>query len=255
MRKLLTILATGALLTLGAGAALAQPPISGTWKSSNGDFLEGRSATSWSGMTSRLMPGNILNIESYDPAGGGGPIASPAAVLGSQWRVYCMQMVNATLIADLTFGTGNGSKIYLITYVGGFFELSGTGPWGGGAASYTGVVDTYNETRTIQFVGGNITGANSNHNVSGHMPGFNIGCITLAVGNGVLIGDTDPNLIPVTDTNVKPADYPDFLDMGCNPTGTFGRWGDINGITLTVSGCTVPVEEKTWGGVKKLYQE
>ncbi len=243
MRKLFTLVAACALISVTAGLALAQPPVDGTYKTTNGDFLEGRSSTSWATMTGRLMPGNVLNIESFD-----------GTSLGTQWRVYCMQAINVTLIADLTFGTGTGSKIYQITYVGGVVELDGSGPWGGGAPLYTGVVDSYTELRTIQYLMGNVTGANSNHSVSGHITGFPAGCIALAVGNGVLIGDTDPNMIPGTDTNVKPADYPAFLDPTCAATGTYGRWGNVGDITLTVSGCLVPVEEKTWGGVKKLYE-
>jgi len=165
-----------------------------------------------------------------------------------------MQMVSAVLIADLT-SSGTGSKIYLITYVGGVFELDGAGPWGGGASLYSGLVDTYNETRTIQFVNGAITGANSNHSATGHLPGFSSECISLSLGNGVLIGDTDPNLVPVTDTNVKPTDYPDFLDSACSPVPVYGRWGNVTDITLTITGCLVPTRETTWGGVKKLYEE
>ncbi len=243
MRKRFIILvAACALISVTAGLALAQPPVNGTFKTTNGDFLEGRSSTSWSSQTGRLMGGNVLNIESFD-----------GATLGAQWRVYCMQVVNVFLVADLTF-FGNGSKIYQITYAGGVFELDGSGPWGGGDPTYTGVVDSYTETRTIQYVAGNITGANSNHSVSGHLNGYTAGCIALAVGNGVLIGDTDPNLVPGTDTNVKPADYPAFLDPNCGATRVFGRWGNVGDITLTVSGCLVPAEEKTWGGVKKLYE-
>jgi hypothetical protein len=54
---------------------------------------------------------------------------------------------------------------------------------------------------------------------------------------------------------VKPANYPTYNDAACNPTGASGHWGDITDLTLSITGCAVGTENKTWGGVKSLYRE
>ena len=95
---------------------------------------------------------------------------------------------------------------------------------------------------------GIVTGANSNHSVNAQVAGYPTGCLVFGIGNGVLIGDTDPTSFVV---GVKPADYPPYRTNAAacsiiNPTG--GRWGNVTDLTLTVQGCAVPVEEKTWGG-------
>ncbi|MDH3198120.1 MAG: hypothetical protein OEO21_07750, partial [Candidatus Krumholzibacteria bacterium] len=89
---------------------------------------------------------------------------------------------------------------------------------------------------------------------SAHLVGYAADCVAFGIGNGVLIGDTDPNLIPITDTNVKPADYPDFLVNCAVDNGSDGHWGDLTDLTLTVRGCEVPVEETSWGAVKSIYR-
>jgi len=225
----------------GASIAQAQAPVAGTYKSTNGDFLEGRSATSWVGAgMARLDMGNVLNIESWDGAG-----------LASEWDMCGMFIVNVQLIADLVFG-GNGQRIYLIIYGGGTVSLDGGGIWGGGDPVYNGIVDSFVETRTIQIANNIVVGANSNHSVSAHILNYPAGCVAFAIGNGVLIGDTDPTSLVF---GVKPATYPGFVDANCAPAGTDGRWGDVTDLTLTIQGCAVPVEEKSWGGVKALYTD
>ena len=243
MKLWIWVLCLTATVALGVTVAQAQAPVDGTYKTSNGDFLEGRSATSWvTPVNDPPQVGNVLHGQSWD-----------GAVLGTEWEVSCPVVANVTLLFDAVIG-GNGHRAYLIAYVGGTIWLDGAGPWGGGDPSYNGVIDTYMETRTEQYADGNLVGANSNHNVSAHIVGYPADCVAFAIGNGVLIGDTDPNLIPVTDTNVKPADYPDFLQANCAVGGADGHWGDLTDMTLTVQGCLVPVEETSWGAVKSIYR-
>jgi hypothetical protein len=245
MRKLVILTMLAALLAVGASVVQAQPPVSGTYKTQLGDFLEGRSSTAWpSAANARLTPGNTLHGQSFN-----------GASLGTEWELCGMMIVNVQLIADLVFG-GNGQRIYLVTYGGGTVTLDGSGPWGGGDPVYNGIVDSYNETRTIQWANDMVVGANSNHNVSAHILGYTSGCVAWGIGNGALIGDTDPASDPIIyDPTGKPVDYPAYIDAACVATAPAGgRWGTFTDLTLTVQGCAVPVEEKTWGGVKKLYE-
>lgn len=246
MRKLVILTMLAAMLTVGASVVQAQPPVNGTYTTLGGDFLEGRSSTSWpSAADARLTPGNVLHAQSFD-----------GATLGAEWDLCGMMIVSVQLIADLVFDGLNGQRIYLVTYGGGTATLDGSGPWGGGDPQYNGIVDSYNETRTIQWANGKIVGANSNHSVSAHILGYTSGCIAWAIGNGALVGDTDPASDPIIyDPAGKPMDYPAYVDANCGasmPQG--GRWGTVTDLTLTVQGCAVPVEEKTWGAVKKIYE-
>jgi hypothetical protein len=243
MIRQILFLSLTAAVALGVTAALAQPPLDGTYKSSAGDFLEGRSSTSWiTPVNDPPQAGNMLHGQSWD-----------GAALVAEWNVSCPVTVGVLLLFDAVVG-GNGHRGYLITYIGGTIWLDGAGPWGGGDASYSGVIDSYTETRTEQYSGGNLVGANSNHSVSAHIVGYPADCVAFGIGNGVLIGDTDPNLIPITDTNVKPADYPDFLVNCAVDNLSDGHWGDLTDLTLTVRGCEVPVEKTSWGAVKSIYR-
>ena len=108
------------------------------------------------------------------------------------------------------------------------------------------------ETRIEQFAGGQLVGDDSDYNLSGVFNGYSNSCLSL-IANNAIIGNTDT-------TNglgnfVKPADYPGFLDAACNPTGQYGRWGDTIDLTMSITGCAVPVEEASWGQVKQLYNE
>jgi hypothetical protein len=246
MRKLVILTMLAAMLAVGVSVVQAQPPVSGTYKTQDGDFLEGRSSTAWpSAADARLTAGNVLHAQSFDGAN-----------LGTEWDLCGMMIVNVQLIADLVFDGLNGQRIYLVTYGGGTATLDGGGPWGGGDPQYDGIIDSYNETRTIQWANGKIVGANSNHNLSAHLLGYTSGCIAWAIGNGALVGDTDPASDPIVyDPAGKPMDYPAYVDNACGaamPQG--GRWGTFTDLTLTVQGCAVPVENQTWGGVKKIYE-
>jgi len=237
MKSGILVLGLAATVAFGATIALAQAPVDGTYKTSLGDFLEGRSSNAWLAPNTPHVFGNGLHGQSWD-----------GATLGTEWEISCPTIANVVLLYDLVIG-GNGHRAYLITYVGGTVTLDGSGPWGGGDPSYNGVIDTYTETRTEQYAGGVLVGHNSNHSVSAHIVGYPADCVAFGIGNGVLIGDTDPNVIPGTDTNVLPADYPAF----CLAVPD-GHWGDVTDLTLSVQGCLVPVEETSWGAVKAIYE-
>lgn len=235
MRNAILVSILTVVLAVGAATVYAGPPVNGTFKSTNGDFHEGREASSWPGGNGFLSTGNVLHAESWD-----------GSTLGTDWKVLCPVVIDVQLIADLVFG-GNGQRIYLITYSGGYVELGGVGtPWAGGDPSYTGVIDTYVETRTIQYVNNVQVGSVSNHSVSAHIQGYTSSCVAFGIGNGVWLGSSP---------TPKPANYPDYSDTSCNPGPTNGHFGNITDLTITVQGCALSTQNSTWGAVKSLYKK
>lgn len=234
MRNAILISILTLVLVIGAASVYAGPPVNGTYKSSNGDFDEGSEASSWVG-GGFLSTGNVLHAESWD-----------GATFGNDWKIVCPQVVTVTLLVDLVFG-GNGQRIYQIDYTGGFVTLGGPGtPWDGGDASYTGTIDTYVEIRTVLYTGGVKVGSVSDHSLSASLAGYTQTCMSWAIGNGVWLGESPA---------AKPAAYPSYLDAACGDTGTTGHWGDITDLTLSVTGCAVSTQERTWGSVKSLYRD
>ncbi len=234
MRNVILVSVLAATMTVGALSAFAGPPATGTWKSTNGDFDEGREASSWAA-GDFLGTGNVLHAESWS-----------GSALGGDWKILCPEVSSVTLLFDAVFG-GNGQRGYLIEYTGGTIVLDGAGPWAGGDASYVGIIQSYVETRTVQYVGGVKVGSVSNHSVTAVLQGYTT-CMSWGVGNGVWLGESP---------GVKPAGYPDFSDASCNAGPTDGHWGDIRDLTISTggTGCQVPVQESTWGAVKSLYRE
>ena len=234
MRNAILISILTVVLVAGAASVYAGPPVNGTYKSSNGQFDEGREASSWAAGGGFLSTGGVLHAESWD-----------GAALGGDWKIVCPQVVSVSLIVDLVFG-GNGQRIYQIDYSGGYITLGGVGtPWSGGDPSYTGAIDTYTEIRTVLYSANVKVGSVSDHAVSAHLQGYTQSCMTWAIGNGAWLGETPAP---------KPAGYPTFLDPACGNTATTGHWGDITDLTLSVTGCAVGTKEATWGNVKSLYR-
>jgi hypothetical protein len=215
-----------------ASAALAGSPIDGVYKSSDGDFNEGREGSWWRSGVSFLDIGNVLHAESWN-----------GSTLGTDWKILCPEVVRVTLILDLTSG-GTGQKIYQLDYRGGFLELNGAGPWGNGDPLYTSFIDTYYEFRTIQYESGIMTGSVSDHQVTAHDSHYK--CFVFGIGNGVWLGDL----------KLAPGGYPEYRDRTCfsSPFLAPGHWGDIRDLTLTIQGCTVSTEPSSWGAVKALYR-
>jgi len=227
MRNSKLVLILLGMLAASATAALAGPPFDGIYKSSDGDFNEGREGSSWRG--DFLSIGNVLHAESWD-----------GSTLGTDWKILCPEVIKVTLIVDMAPG-GTGQRIYRLDYNGGYLELDGDGPWGNGDPVYTSVIDTYFEFRTIQYVSGLKVGSVSDHLLSAHLTGLK--CFTWAIGNGVWLGDSD----------AAPSGYPEYRDRGCRRIKP-GHWGDIRDLTLTIQGCTVSTEQSSWGAVKAMYR-
>jgi hypothetical protein len=242
MRRLFTILLLTVLLALGVTVASAQPPIDGTFKTQDGDFLEGRYSVSWPGANDYRDIGNRIHLESFDGS------------LGTEWRIYCPMIaaVIPTYNNPLPFPDSYVAGFQII-YAGGFVWLDGgpvgptSPPWSGGDADYSGSINTYIESRGIQVLYGTLTGLNSNHAVTASVNGYSADCITWAIGNTAWLGATSTH-------GPKPADYPAFLDAACAGTLASGHWGTATDLTLTVNGCQVATEETTWGSVKAKYK-
>jgi hypothetical protein len=216
-------------LAVAGTAAWAAAPFDGIYKSSLGDFNEGREGSSW--RSAFLGQGNVLHAESWD-----------GSTLGTDWKILCPEAVKVILIVDLAPG-GTGQRIYQIIYSGGYLELDGGGPWGNGDPLYTSIILTYNEIRTIQYVNNVMIGSVSDHSLTSHMAIYKK-CFAWAIGNGVWLGNTD----------AAPAGYPVYRRQGCVGLHKPGHYGDVRDLTLTIQGCTVSTQTSTWGAVKAIYR-
>jgi len=246
MRNAILVSILTVVLVVGAAAVYAGPPIGGTYKSTDGDFDEGTATTSWAA-GGFLGAGNIL----YGRSASGG-------VFTSDWTLGCAVVQSAVLIVPKFFPTGQ--EIWQITYApGAYVTLGGPGnPWNGGDAVYTGIIDSYTEIRTVQYVSNSVVGAVSDHAVGAHLQGYSESCVAWAIGNGALRGGTPggaPAFTYPTLQSVKPAGYPGFPDAACAllPNGN-GHWDDIRDLTLSITGCAVATEKSTWGNVKAMYR-
>lgn len=230
-----------ALLTLlFAGTSVAGPPLVGAYTSvDNGGLVYvGRYTEGWDAGGGAIKAGTTLNAESWnDPS------------LGTQWRYWCStESGDAFLWINNVNAQGNGTRVYLKTFAGGYIWLSGTGPWANGDPDYPGVIQSYNETETVTYMNWVPVGAVTSVNAIASFDNYAL-CMTFYIGNGNRIGTTDLG-------NIKPSGYPGFLDPGCSPTRTLGAWWGFDDITLTISGdCTTPVEDATWGAIKAIYSE
>lgn len=230
-------------VSLFAGISVAGPPLDGIYQSADIDPLGtvelGRYSESWDIGGGALMTGTTLNAESWDGVN-----------LGLQWRYYCGTMVSdAVLSIDNVNGSGNGNRTYQKTYVGGYIWLSGSGPWANGDPQYTGPIDSYTEFETISYVAWERVAAVTNVQATAHFDGYPQSCMYFAIGNGSEVGNTD-------DGETMPADYPDLLQQTtCDPVMTMGAWWDMFTLTMTITDCTSPTTETTWGEVKSLYAE
>jgi hypothetical protein len=250
MKNAILILLLTAVMVVSAGAVYAGAPLSGTWKSTNGDFDEGTATTQSNGVGS--LPNNYLYVPAvlYGRSYAGG-------VFTNDWEIACTQSVSVTPLNGFLGSTGNGNYTFLISYAGGYLNLGGPGnPWNGGDAVYSGVIDTYTEVRTVQWVNNAVVGAVSDHSVTAHIQGYPQTCVTWGIGNGVLRGGDYPYLDHSVLQFVKPANYPDFHDPNCAVVVNFpyGHWDDIRDLTLSITGCTVATEPTTWGAVKSMYR-
>jgi hypothetical protein len=230
---LLLLLAPGALLVSPAGAANPAP---GVYESTDlgGLVLLGRAAQSW-GAPLNALHGvtDVFNAQSWD-----------GAALGTQWRFSCGVQPNAQVVQDFRDGNGTGAVIFTNTFVGGTFFLSKQGPWGDGVNDLGGTLTVTRLIVTVRYVLNVPQEARLNVDSDGLFHESNC-TLTFVIANGIGGGDTD--LVP------KPPGYPDFIDPACQPTRTFGSWGDISQITLRID-CPVPSRRSTWGTLKATYR-
>ncbi|MFQ5510264.1 MAG: hypothetical protein ACE5EO_00290 [Candidatus Krumholzibacteriia bacterium] len=222
--------------------ALAGPPINGVYQSTDlgGPMLAGRYSVSWTAPNGALSVGNTTDKFSWD-----------GLTLGTQWWMYCAELaIPPSLIDDTVDVNGNGTQTWSGTFTGGFCILAGNGPWGDGSQpSYMAPYTSYSEVKTLTFSNFQVVGVVSSVNVqAGPFVGFNNACMSLSISN--------QDELATTDTAALPADFPGFIDpLTCSSTRTMGSWGTSDGFTLVILGCTVPVEESTWGAIKALYNE
>jgi len=220
--------------------AFAGPPIDGIYTSTDlgGQVLLGRYSESWDVPDGRLQMGNTVNKLSWD-----------GATLGTQWQLFCTRIGGPpVLITDTVDGNGNGFREWRVVYVAGDLVLDGNGPWGDGSeAFYNANLHAYQEIKTFQYVNNQIVQCISNVSLQAAFQGWDESCVTISILNQEELGSTN--------TASLPADYPPFLvPITCDPTRTLGSWGEVDEITLIVSGCTVPTEETTWGIIKSRYE-
>jgi len=223
---------------------LAGPPADGTYKSTDigGTMLTGFYSETWN--PTKMTPGNTVNEASYD-----------GATLGTQWKWYCAYVAAAPVLLynGVNGTTGNGQKIWQVTYTNGMAWLDGAGPWAGGDAFYSATVDTWIATVTEQYQNFVETGTVKTVNATASFLGYPEVCIVLALSNLQKHGD-GPTL-PAA--NPPLYEYPVFMDGGsCASLGTTGpgEWGEVDDITYSILGCTVKTEQSSWGHVKSLYR-
>jgi hypothetical protein len=236
MRKTANILLPLALLL--PALAMAGAPLPGNYTSTDigGSLLVGRYTEGWAAGGGGLLAGATLNCASWD----GGS-------LGTQWRYWCgTQVGNSVLLINTVNAQGNGNRTYASTYVGGYFWLSGTGPWANGDAAYPGVMESYVEYETLQYSNWIPIGAITNVQMSAHFDNYPTECMGYDMGNGLRVSDTNLG-------QPAPANYPQFLDTNCNAGPTAGACWNFFTITLSIVDCAVGTEERTWGAVKSMY--
>lgn len=225
------------LSVLISAPALAGAPVNGTYKSTDlgGTMLPGRYSEYWFGAP--LAVNNTLNEQSWD-----------GATLGGQWHWYCPWIAGKVLLVNTVNGLGNGIKIWRVTYTGGFCWIDGAGPWAGGDPSYLANINLWTAIVTETYAAFVEVGTVRNHNANATFTGYNQECMSLSVTNIEKLGDTNGGPLPAT--------FPVFWDwFVCAPTAGSGEWGDIDGITFSILGCTVAVRETSWGAIKAMYRD
>jgi len=234
MRTLLAFM----LSLMVAIPVLAQAPANGTYKSTDigGTMLTGFYSETWNG--GPMSVNNTVNEASWD-----------GGTLGTQWTWSCayVSAPPSLLYNGVNGATGNGQKIWQVTYTGGMAWLSGGGPWAGGDPSYTATVDTWVATVTEQYSNFVEVATVKTVNATASFVGYPHECIFLALSN-LQKHDDGPTL---------PAGYPEFIDNACGSQGTTGpgEWGEVDDITYSILSCpVVRTEETSWGAVKALYR-
>jgi hypothetical protein len=238
MKTLMSFVAFIAAICLLGASAQAGAPLVGTYSSEGGQVSHGRHTESFANNGEFLTVGNAVNAASWD-----------GATLGVQWSYSCPDITSTLLLADLVNPvTGNGQKIYKKFFTGGTFTMNGTGEaWDGGDPVYTGVIDYYSETTTIIFSNFQRVNAVTDITWSGYFNGPRYPCVQWAA-NGATLGDTSGG-------GSLPAGFPPFVSPGtCDADRSYGIWWQDSDVVMTITECTVPSEESTWGQIKALFE-
>ena len=235
-------LVIGAVCLFFCSTSFAGAPLNGSYTSTDlgGSVVTGRYSVSWVAASARLQIGNTLHKQSWDGLN-----------LGTQWKMTCPTTQGAPVLLSSTVdAAGNGNETWLVTMNAGILELDGAGPWANLAAPepvYFADFTSFQLFTTLTFDSFLVTGAVGNTQSSAMFQGFQDVCVTFSITN---LGEFSS-----TDAGPLPAGFPGFLNpASCLAVGLFGSWGSVTNITLTIAGCTVPVEESTWGNIKTLYE-
>jgi len=227
------VLGVVALVAVFAMAASAAP-VPGVYRSVDlgGSLYTGRASQSWPlAANGANGNGDVYNSQSWNGS------------LGTQWVMSCGLQTAPQLVQDNRVA-GTGTVMYTNAFHGGNFSFV-NGPWCTSALC-TGTLGTTIEVVTVQYVSNIPYAAVVNINTSGVFSGGQCN-LTFAIANGVGQGDTDGGPFP------PPGTYPALLDTGCNPTRTFGSWGDVITITMRID-CPTPVKSSSWGQLKTSYR-
>lgn len=234
------------LFLVSAASADPLPPVDGTYNSpdqaAGGLMLTGRFSEAWnSGFEGGV--GNTIFAESWD-----------GSVLGTQWQVWCASIAAPpTLVSDTRVG-GTGDVVYSTMYAGGRFMLAATGPWSAdNLTNFTGNLQSLSVLSTHQYLMGNRIGVRSNITMVGVFDqlyaSWGTTCMDYSIQNGSILGSSPAPLAP---------NFPPYLDpVFCPAFGgsvNMGAWGDVDHHTLVITGCAVPVEPASWGGIKSRYE-
>ncbi len=233
--KLLSLILAAVMVCAAVVPALSQcdpEPIDGTYTTSNGTLLGGRSSEAW--CLDPWQPGkegNTENAMSWD-----------GSTLGGQWKVWGMAINSDEAVVSGSYFDefGNGWIDYLTNYEGGEFWLSGDHLWGDGSTDYTGSVNYFNVTARASFIAGEFVGMTSNIMLMGGSFDECENCeLEFVISNALLVwraGEGD-----------MPENYPPLL---CGASS--GDMFDVCCINARVVCGPNAVGESTWGAIKQL---
>lgn len=239
---LLLILSSGALTSVVY--AVVTQPVDGAYQSIDigGPVYTGLFSESWAGASPwHGDVGNTFIAASVD-----GP------AVATQWEVWCAAISAPPVeVSDTRDINGNGVVTWNAAYDGGFFWLYGEGPWGApGASDFYGTVSTMVVQTAFTYESGVIFTTNSEITMSGEFDPGSWDGVCLDLNASTIIDGT-------TETDIKPEDYPAFMESGCDPSPTgIGAWGYFGALTLEILDCLpTPVQNSTWGAVKAMYTD
>jgi hypothetical protein len=218
--------------------SLAGCPLFGVYTTVGGDMLAGRASESWpTGAAGQI--GNTVKAVSWD-----------GAAQATQWELNCTSIcADPELILDTVDGTGTGQRVYLTQYCGGQIRLVGTGnAWYDGDAFYTADVLDALFTTTIDIELGVPVARNTEIHIEADVLDCTGVCLILDIALATELGQDEGANFP--GNYPLPAEPP----LCSEDPLLFGSWWDVTDIVLAIEGCSVPVEDNTFSGVKSLYR-